>query len=368
VRKAFGDDPAHELDPGNGWRATVKYWSLPLLLVLLFAPASFAADVRPRPELITPEAEAAILKGLAHLARTQKPDGSWTEGGQGHGTTLTSLAVLALMCSGSTPATGLYADNVAKGVEYLLRSSDADGAIASADSRSHIMHGHGFAMLTLAHAYGMEGNPLRQKRIAQILQKAVRLTASSQSKDGGWYYSPNSGADEGSVTVTQIQGLRACRDSGIRVPPDTIRRACDYMHKCANSDGGISYSLGARGNSLPAITAASTATMYNAGEFEHPVAIGALKFVENLLQRNQGDFTKAFSGHTFYSLLYLSQAMWFSGEKKWQAFFPGMRDKLLTMRNADGAWNGDGVGVTYGTSIALVALQLPYRQLPLLQR
>jgi hypothetical protein len=223
-------------------------------------------------------------------------------------------------------------------------------------------------MLTLAHAYGMEANPLRQKRLAQVLQKAVRLTAASQSKDGGWYYSPNSNSDEGSVTVTQIQGLRACRDSGIRVPPETIRRACDYIHQCANPDGGISYSKASRGGSMPAITAAAVATMYNAGQFEHPVAVGALKFVDNILQVNQGDFTRAFPGHTYYSLLYLSQAMWFSGDRKWQAFFPVTRDRLLALRNPDGAWQGDGVGTTFGTSIALISLQLPYRQLPLLQR
>jgi hypothetical protein len=339
-----------------------------LSIGLLLAWTASAADVRPRPELITPEAEAAIQKGLAYLARTQRADGSWIAEGQGHPVTLTSLAALALMCSGSTPTTGPYADNVGRGIEFLLRSCDADGAIASSDDRNHIMHGHGFAMLALAHAYGMEANPLRQKRIAQVLQKAVRLTAASQSKDGGWYYSPNSNSDEGSVTVTQIQGLRACRDAGIRVPPDTIRRACDYIQQCANADGGISYSKANRGSSMPAITAAAVATMYNAGQFEHPVAVGALKFVESLLQRNQGDFSNAFPGHTYYSLLYLTQAMWFSGDRKWQAFFPTTRDKLLTMRTADGAWQGDGVGLTFGTSIALISLQLPYRQLPLLQR
>lgn len=338
-----------------------------LMSGFLLVCVSPAGEVRPRPDLITPEAEAAILKGLAYLARTQKPDGSWTEQ-QGHAVTLTSLAGLALMCGGNTPTTGPYADNVARSVEFLLRSCDSDGAIASANDRNHIMHGHGFAMMTLAHAYGMEANPLRQKRIAQVLQKAIRLTAGSQSKDGGWYYSPNAASDEGSVTVTQIQGMRACRDVGLRVPPEAIRRACEYIQKCANSDGGISYSLAARGNSLPAITAAAMATMYNGGQFEHPVAIGALKFTENILQKNQGDFTKAFGGHTFYSLLYVSQAMWFSGDKKWQAFFPAVREKLLTMRNADGAWAGDSVGITFGTSIALISLQLPYRQLPLLQR
>ena len=36
----------------------------------------------------------------------------------------------------------------------------------------------------------------------------VKLTASGQSAAGGWTYVPGMG-DEGSVTVTQMQGLRA---------------------------------------------------------------------------------------------------------------------------------------------------------------
>jgi hypothetical protein len=39
------------------------------------------------------------------------------------------------------------------------------------------------------------------------------------------------------------------------------------------------------------------------------------------------------------------------------------------MRNkAEGSWDGDGIGKTYGTSIALVILQLPYKYLPVYQR
>jgi hypothetical protein len=108
--------------------------------------------------------------------------------------------------------------------------------------------------------------------------------------------------------------------------------------------------------------------MYNAGQFEHPVALGAQKYIEALLERNRGDVVKAFAGHTYYSILYCSQAVWLSGEAKWQVYFPKVRDYLIKARNADGVWQGDGVGIVFGTSIALVTLQLPYRQLPLLQR
>lgn len=325
-----------------------------------------AAEVLPRPELVTPETEAAIQKGLAYLVRSQKADGSWVAEGQSHAVSMTALATLALMCGGHTPITGPYAENVARGVDFLLRACNPNGTIASGDGQ--VMYGHGFAMLVLAHAYGMEANPLRQKRIAEVLQKAVQLTTTSQSGDGGWTYTPNSASDEGSVTITQIQGLRACRDAGIGVPPATIRRACEYIQQCANVDGGISYSKATKGKSLPAITAAATATMYNAGQFEHPVALGAQRYVEALLERNRGDIAKAFPGHTYYSILYCSQAMWLGGEQKWQAFFPRVRDFLIKDRNADGVWQGDGVGIVFGTSIALVTLQLPYRQLPLLQR
>jgi hypothetical protein len=39
---------------------------------------------------------------------------------------------------------------------------------------------------------------------------------------GGWYYSPDSDRDEGSVTVTQIQGLRAARNAelALKLMPD----------------------------------------------------------------------------------------------------------------------------------------------------
>ena len=35
---------------------------------------------------------------------------------------------------------------------------------------------------------------------------------------------------------------------------------------------------------------------------------------------------------------------------------------------SDGGWQGDQVGTTYGTAIALVVLQLPYDYVPIFQR
>jgi hypothetical protein len=74
-------------------------------------------------------------------------------------------------------------------------------------------------------------------------------------------------------------------------------------------------------------------------------------------------------GHDYYTHLYASQAFYMAGDKYWDKYFPTTRDELLKMQNAnDGYWEGDGIGRTYGTSIALIVLQLPYKFLPVYQR
>lgn len=317
-----------------------------------------------RPEMITGETEASIRKGLALLARLQSRDGSWRTS-TGYPTAMTALAGMAFLAAGNTPVEGEYSANVRSAIDYLISNSNSSGLIAKVDEEHSSMHGHGFAMLFLAEAYGMDRDTTRQTRIRRVLQKAIGLTGASQSRLGGWLYQPNQNSDEGSVTVTQIQGLRACRNAGIKVPKEIIDKACDYIAKSANADGGISYRVGMPG-SRPPITAAAVATLYNAGQYENPVALKALEYVKKLIK--SGDITKLGGGHEFYSLLYASQAMYLSSDENWKGFFPGARDRLLRTQNSNGGWNGDGMGEVYGTSIALIALQLPYGYMPIFQR
>ncbi len=332
---------------------------------LAVGPPARAAERNERPELITAETEAAIKKAMAFLARSQARDGSW-RGAGGYPTAMTALAGLALLAGGNTPVEGEYAKNVRLATDYLISNSDSStGLIARTSEEQSVMHGHGFAMLFLAEVYGMDRETTRQEKIRRVLEKAIKLTGQSQSAAGGWLYQPNSGGDEGSVTVTQIQGLRACRDAGIKVPKSIIDRGCKYISLSANADGGISYRAGQPG-SHPPITAAAVATMYNAGAYEDPVALKALAYVKNMVKG--GDITRLGGGHEFYSLLYTSQAMYLSSEDNWKGFFPGARDRLLKNQSSSGGWNGDGVGEVYGTSIALISLQLPYSYLPIFQR
>lgn len=342
----------------------------------IFTPSAAAQDLRisRRPGMVTPEVEKAIDRGHAFLARTQARDGSWrTRSGYGsYPVAMTALAGLGMLAGGNTPVEGKYAANVRKAVEYVLKMAErntsgaSDGLIAAFGEEQRPMYGHGFSMLFLGEVYGMERDPDRQEKIENVLKKAITLTGRSQSQMGGWLYTPDSGGDEGSVTITQVQGLRSVRNAGIKVPKKIIDNAIEYIEKSANSDGGIRYRASGGGSSRAPITAAAVAVLYNAGQYEHPVAKKSLQYIKNLLKGKNS--ATAFGGHNYYATLYAAQAMYLSSEEDWKSYFPDVRDYFLRAQNSDGSWTGDSVGETYGTAVALIVLQLPYARLPILQR
>jgi len=353
--------------------ATIRQrWARGGLAVAVASWAATTANAQvpsEHPRHITPKTIKAIEAGRTFLARSQSSQGSWRNATGYAGdvaVTMTALSGLALLGAGSTPTEGPYAPNISRAVSYVLKHADPrTGLIASIHNTSRPMYCHGFSMLFLAQVYGMEEDPERQGRIKVVLDRGVALTSRSQSKLGGWLYTPDSNGDEGSVTVTQVQALRACRNAGIEVPKKTIDEAMQYLDKSAQADGGIAYRVGMSG-SRPPITAAAVACWYNAGMYDYPLAKKALSFCRKHI--GVGGNARRTFGHYFYSHLYYAQVMYLSGDKHWDDYFPGMRDRLLATQASDGSWQGDGVGNVYGTAIALVILQLPYQYLPIMQR
>jgi hypothetical protein len=335
--------------------------------VASISPAGAAEEVMPKH--ITPAVLKAVRSGLDFLARNQDGDGSWhsDQGGEAYPVAMTGLAGTAMLANGNTPTRGRYSPQVSKAVEYLLGCSTSSGLITGPSQESgRPMHGHGFALMFLACAFGTETKPAMRDKTKQVIEKAVRLTSEGQSPEGGWTYIPGSG-DEGSVTVTQVQALRAAHNAGLAVPRGTISQAVQYIEKCSTSDGGISYSLRSGGGPRLPISAAAVATLYNAGQYDAPVANRCLEYVWRNFDGRK-TWSKG-SGHDYYCQLYAAQAFYLAGDKYWDAYFPAARDQLLSMQDkGDGSWNGDGIGKAYGTAIALIILQLPYKYLPVYQR
>lgn len=336
---------------------------------LLAQPAT--ADVTRRyPPMVDTKTDEAIQKGLKYLASRQAADGSWRETGSGgysgYPVAMTALAGMALAGSGSTPVEGMYSPNLSRATIYLIKSAQPNGLICRpGEEESRSMYGHGFSMLFLSQMMGMEGDPDRMSEIRRVLQGGVDLTGRAQSNLGGWIYTPDANSDEGSVTITQVQALRSCRDAGIAVPKKVIRNAMSYLEKSIQPDGGIAYRVGMVG-SRPPISAAAVACWFNAGEYTNPMALKCLKYSKVAIGTSRGE--RNVLGHFFYAHLYLSQVLYLAGEDEWKPYYPKIKEQLLSIQNEDGSWEGDSVGRVYGTALALTILQLPYNYLPIYQR
>ena len=110
------------------------------------------------------------------------------------------------------------------------------------------------------------------------------------------------------------------------------------------------------------------ATLYNAGDYDSELAGECLEFTFKAMESLDSLTVSGSEGHVYYTHLYAAQAFYTAGDTFWEGYFPRTSELLVEQQNADGSWRGDGVGTVYGSSIACIVLQLPYKFLPIYQR
>jgi len=321
-------------------------------------------------EELTPETRTAIERGVAWLAREQNSrSGTWPCRPKRYRMSITSLCGLALLAHGDTPDSGRYAENVRKAVRWILDNQWREGEYAGLffDSRQIVQddratHGHGFALLFLSECYGNTRDAALRERMHEAISLACRLSERTISRDGGWYYHPGAGRDEGSVTITQIQGLRSAFNAGIHVDVDVIDRAVEYIKSSQEEDGGVRYTL-RWGQSSPALTAAGISVLHGAGEYHSQAIEKGYAYLRQHLKTEH-----ARHPFFFYTHLYAAQAMFQRGGPEWASYFPRIRRELLDMRRGMDYWDDSPYDKPYGTAIALLILQIPHRYLPIFQR
>ncbi len=339
--------------------------TLSFLLALLlpgFAAAQPADPQRAAAELITPEAERAIERGMRWLARQQHADGSLGSGAYRGNVAITALGGMAWMAGGSTPDRGPYGREVERTVAYLLAKTQQSGFIVERRASSHgPMYGHGFAAMFLAEAYGMSPRAELRNKLAA----AVRLIVNSQNKEGGWRYQPQPADADISVTVCQIMALRAARNAGLFVPNETVDRCLDYVRRCQNPDGGFMYMAVAGGDSLFPRSAAAIVGLQSAGVYEGPEIE---KGIEYLLRFTPQPGVARHEAYYFYGHYYAVQAMWHVGGEPWNQWYSAIRDELVARQHEEGFWPTTYINREYATAMALIVLQVPNDYLPILQR
>jgi hypothetical protein len=313
-------------------------------------------------EMMTKETDQAIARGLAWLGRAQSADGSFGTGTYRGNIAVTSLAGLAFMSSGSSPGRGPYGGQIDKALAYVMDNTSPSGFIAVAASSTHgPMYSHGFGTLFLAEAYGMTHQP----EIREKLQKAVRLIVDSQNIEGGWRYQPVRRDADLSVTICQINALRAARNAGLFVPKETVDACIRYVKQSQNHDGGFRYQL--QGGSMSDFprSAAGVVALQSAGEYDSREVRDGIAY---LRQSGHSIHPGRRGTHYFYGQYYAAQAMWLKGEDAWAAWYPAIRDELLIRQIPSGFWKDNSVCNEYGTAMALIILQIPNNYLPIFQR
>ena len=245
---------------------------------------------------------------------------------------MTSLAGLAFMASGSSPGRGPYGSQIDKALAYVMRNTSPSGFIAVLATSTHgPMYSHGFGTLFLAEAYGMTHRP----EIREKLQKAVRLIIDSQNIEGGWRYQPVRRDADLSVTICQINALRAARNAGLFVPKETVDACIRYVKRSQNPDGGFRYMLQAGATSEFPRSAAGVVALQSAGEYDSKEVRDGIAY---LRQFGQGLRLGRRNNHYFYGQYYAAQAMWLEGGEPWAEWYPAVRNELLRRQSASGYW------------------------------
>lgn len=313
-----------------------------------------------------PELRKKVSRALDWVANTQSKIGHWSASNQ-YRIPMSALAGTALLAEGSTTTQGKYSENLRRATDYLVRNC-LDNGLIGIPSDYRYTYGHGFSMLFLSQVLGEEEDRLRREELVDVLTRAVRFSCQAQTPAGGWGYvssKDGNGFDEGSTTITQVQGLRSCRNAGIPVPKEAIDKAIKYIHDCTLPDGGVCYSSQNRNGSRPAITAAAMACLFNAGEYDSPYTNKLLNYCKKNLYDIQNE-QQAF-GHWHYTYYYYSQVLYRQGGSEWESFRDKLYARVLGEQHSDGYWSGN-IGPIYVTSLNLTMLQLENAYLPIYQR
>ena len=311
-------------------------------------------------EQVTGDTDRAIREGLSWLSKQQNADGSFGAGAYRGNVAITSLCGLAFMASGSSPGRGPYGSHVEKALGYVMDNTSPSGFISVPNAATHgPMYGHGFGALFLAEAYGMTHRP----EIREKVEKAVRLIIDTQNVEGGWRYQPVRADADLSVTICQINALRAARNAGIFVPKETVDSCIRYVKQSQNPDGGFKYMLQGGASAFPR-SAAGVVALYSASVYDAKEVDAGISYLKQYMPEIK--FGQRYS-HYFYGHYYAAQAFWIRGGDDWLTWYPAIRDELVRRRSAQGFWV-DSIGNEYGTAMALIILQMPNNYLPIFQR
>jgi len=348
-------------------------------ILLLLTLALLTAGEPP----IDPAVQAACRRGAEWLAAKCNADGM-VSAGQGKQTATTALAALALAGVGVVPTSpGAQGAAAGRMLTWLLddKRCDANGFYGWPDGSA--MYGHGIVSLYFGELLGMGNDAATDRRIRTRLDSAIAVILWSQARKnrdnrdqfGGWRYAPNSADSDLSATVWQLLALRAAKQAGLPIDRKPIDDAVQYLQRCYRADRD------AQGKPLQAVTAcayqpgqaptyamaaAGLLSFQVAGAYDMPEVAGSVAWLKTCE-------IKPGMPWFYYGTYYYSQGMHQAGGAYAEQAWKQTSDLLLPLQKEDGRWESGweheaAAGPVYCTAMAMLALAVQHRYLPIYQR
>lgn len=310
------------------------------------------------------QADAAIDRGLAYLTKIQNKDGSFQGGGHGKTVGVPALCGMAFLAKGYIPDRAEYGETINKIIDYVLDCRRADGVLAEKNEGKY-MYSHTIGTLFLSEVSGMVDSK-RQARIDDSLPIAVKIILDAQTvkkaphNQGGWRYTKASSDSDMSCTGWALMALRSARLNGAPVPREAIDDAVKYI-KAHNDPNKGCFGYNNQNSYALTLTGAALLCLELAGKHGEDICYKAGDFILANLTQLPGQERR------YYGNYYNAQGMFQLGGKYWEKYSEWMYTTWLPHQQADGSWNGE-YGKDYGTALMVLALAVPYRQLPIYQR
>lgn len=317
--------------------------------------------------------EAAVAAALHYLAADQRPDGSWDplSSGAGHETRtlgtdrqgagrtattgITGLALLSMLGAGNTHQQGPYAENVHRGLSYLILNQKSDGSLAGGAGLYEANYCHAMAALAMCEAALLTRDPAA----ITAATAATRYTRSMQNQStGGWRYVRGDAGDL-SQLGWHLMVLDAGQMAGIQDNDAALRLAGHFLRSVrAGTHGGLASYRPGESPSRP-MTAEALASRLMLRQ-EIPEA--ELREAQTYLLRQPPGVGR----DNYYGWYYTALALHQLHDDAWRRWNAEMKRHLLARQRPDGSWPqesqwGGYGGRVYTTAMAALCLEVYYR-------
>ena len=338
--------------------------------------------------------QQAVDRGLSWITGAQHANGGWGAGTHQRqdvkdphavatDPATTAMVAMALLRSGTTPSSGLYAENLQKALNYLLKTvetSEPNSPNITTETGTQIQIKLGSnidVILTSQFLSNILTHLGRDAALKERVKKAQKICVEkiqrSQQGNGSMAGSGWAGVLQSSFATNALEAAEA---NGTSIDKAALAKARAFQKNNYNTKtGNVNTDLGA-GIVLYSVTGSVRASAKEARKVEEEVAkakragklsLSATPSAENLrkigfdeedalqystayevyhsakIEAQQEDVMSGFGnngGEEFLSYLQTGESMIINKDEGWQRWYDNMSGRMLKIQDNDGRWQG----------------------------